>query len=524
MANPCPISSQFVCFIIITYFMFIFGELIRPLPRSLPNDILSLHIATRLRTDPNSIKTASSDYGNLVQENPIAVLYPSSIDDIVTLIKFANNCSTPFSISARGHGHSVRGQAMARDGVVVDMSTLSENGIGIRVSSNWNPSLGYYYADVGGEQLWIQVLRAALEHGLAPVSWTDYLYLTVGGTLSNAGISGQSFLHGPQISNVLELDVITGKGDFVTCSPNRNPELFFGVLGGLGQFGIITRARIILEKAPTTRAKWVRLIYSDFSAFTRDQEHLISSNAPNYVEGILITNENTTNEWRSSFSSPSRQSDIVSLLKKQGILYAIELVKYYDNQSANTIDKEFQKLLKELNFIPEIIFSTDVTLFDFLNRLGNLEDQKRPLESHPWLHLFVPKSRVSDFNDVALTTILPKLNETSGVFLFFPFNRKKWDNRMSAVIPEDEEDIFYMLALLHSCPPNQYHILDELNNEIVRLCEKAGIKTKQYLASYESQQEWINNYGSKWKTIRERKEKFDPKRILSPGQRIFNSF
>ncbi|KAK6120414.1 hypothetical protein DH2020_045894 [Rehmannia glutinosa] len=222
-------------------------------------------------------------------------------------------------------------------------------------------------------------------------------------------------------------------------------------------------------------------------------------------------------------SPPSRQSDIASLLKKQGLLYSIELVKYYDNQNANTIDKEFQKLLKELNFIPEIIFSTDVTLFDFLNRLGNLDDQKRPLDSHPWLHLFVQKSRLSDFNDVALATILPKLNETSGVFLFFPFNRKKWDNRMSAVIPEDDEDIFYMLALLHSCPPNQYHILDELNNEIVRLCKKAGIKTKQYLASYESQQEWIKNYGSKWRVIQEMKEKFDPKKILSPGQRIFNS-
>ena len=37
----------------------------------------------------------------------------------------------------------------------------------------------------------------------------------------------------------------------MTCSRTRNPELFFGVLGGLGQFGIITRARIVLDKAPT---------------------------------------------------------------------------------------------------------------------------------------------------------------------------------------------------------------------------------------------------------------------------------
>lgn len=81
----------------------------------------------------------------------------------------------------------------------------------IRVSQD--PTLGFYYADVGGEQLWIDVLHATLGHGggFAPVSWTDYLYLSVGGTLSNAGISGQSFRYGPQISNVYELDVVTGK-------------------------------------------------------------------------------------------------------------------------------------------------------------------------------------------------------------------------------------------------------------------------------------------------------------------------
>lgn len=42
----------------------------------------------------------------------------------------------------------------------------------------------------------------------------------------------------------------SGKGEFVCCSKKRNSELFDAVLGGLGQFGIITRARIALAKAP----------------------------------------------------------------------------------------------------------------------------------------------------------------------------------------------------------------------------------------------------------------------------------
>lgn len=102
----------------------------------------------------------------------------------------------------------MRGQASAPDGVVVDMASLGRlQGGGARRLA---VSVEGRYVDAGGEQLWVDVLRASMAHGLTPVSWTDYLHLTVGGTLSNAGISGQAFRHGPQISNVLELDVITG--------------------------------------------------------------------------------------------------------------------------------------------------------------------------------------------------------------------------------------------------------------------------------------------------------------------------
>ena len=43
---------------------------------------------------------------------------------------------------------------------------------------------------------------------------------------------------------------VAGKGEMITCSPDKNSDLFFAALGGLGQFGIITRARIVLEPAP----------------------------------------------------------------------------------------------------------------------------------------------------------------------------------------------------------------------------------------------------------------------------------
>lgn len=95
---------------------------------------------------------------------------------------------------------------MALNGVVIDMKKMRENG-GTRVSI---VSETEATADLGGDQLWVDVMIDVLKLGHSPFSWTDYLNLTVGGTLSNAGISGQTFRFGPQITNVQELDVVTG--------------------------------------------------------------------------------------------------------------------------------------------------------------------------------------------------------------------------------------------------------------------------------------------------------------------------
>ncbi|GAA0171390.1 oxidase [Lithospermum erythrorhizon] len=487
-----------------------------------PYEFMSLDIVSKLRADHDALKEASSDFGNLIQNPPAAVLYPSSINDIIELVKFSHNCSTPFTIAAKGRGHSARGQAMAQNGVVIEMSSLNNNNDNNRIKVSWDPSIGFY-ADVGGEQLWIDVLKKTVEQGVAPVSWTDYLYLTVGGTLSNAGISGQTFRYGPQIFNVYEMDVITGKGELMTCSHHVNSELFFGVLGGLGQFGIITRARIALREAPT-RVKWMRMIYDDFSAFTKDQEHLISmENGMDYVEGSLILHQQgSANNWRSSFFTPLDQSRIASLSSKFGILYSLEVVKYYDDAKVHTIDMEIEVLLEGMKFVAGLKFKREVSYIDFLNRVrsGELELQSKGEWEvpHPWLNLFVPKSSIMDFNAGVFLDIIHRQNKPSGPILVYPTSRKMFDERMSAVIPEGEEEIFYCVGLLHSSSDED---LDSQNNEILEYCNKFGLKIKQYLPHYKTKQEWKDHFGPNWKTFQERKALFDPKMILSPGQMIF---
>ncbi|EHA8591749.1 putative Cytokinin dehydrogenase 1 [Cocos nucifera] len=99
-------------------------------------------------------------------------------------------------------------------------------------------------------------------------------------------------------------------------------------------------------------------------------------------------------------------------------------------------------------------------------------------------------------------------------------NRNKWDRRTSAVIPDEE--IFYSIGLLwsgvHAC-----ECLEDQNKEILHFCNQAGINHKQYLPHYTTQADWMKHFGSKWDTFVERKRRYDPKALLSPGQQIFTT-
>ncbi|XP_031382892.1 cytokinin dehydrogenase 3-like [Punica granatum] len=544
MEERHPNSTYFITIFIISGLLSTVGESSKPyansteFPAPLPNDLSSLPnlFANELRLDPDSINLASTDYGNIFRVFPAAVLHPTSLNNVVSLIQSSYNSSTPFTIAARGQGHSVQGQAMSQGGVVVNMMSLREHAINNSnndqsrafIASVFHRPSGKYlhYADVGGEMLWIDVLQDTTKQGFSPVSWTDYLYLSVGGTLSNAGISGQTFRFGPQISNVHELDVITGTGEFLTCSRSKNSELFYAVLGGLGQFGIITRARIALEPAPK-RVKWVRMLYNDFSVFTRDQERLISihgrkqRNALDYVEGFLMMNQQGSPD---SWFPSSEHARITSLVTKYGVIYCLEVAKYYDDLSRDSVDMDLENLFRGLGHTPGFRYKKDVSYVEFLNRVrvGELQLRSQGLWDvpHPWLNLFLPKSHISDFNEGVFRNIILKNNITTGLVLFYPMNRNKWDDRMSASILDEE--VFYTVAFLQSTGFDDWQHFDQQNNQVLQYCKDAGIRIKQYLPHYRSKEDWAGHFGSKWRTFRERKTQFDPKMILSPGQMIFN--
>lgn len=91
--------------------------------------------------------------------------------------------------------------------------------------------------------------------------------LSVGGALSVGGIGATTHRYGMQTDNVRELDVVTGDGEILTCSPEMNSDLFNSVRAGLGQFGIITSATLALVPAPD-RARMYVPSYPDLESLS----------------------------------------------------------------------------------------------------------------------------------------------------------------------------------------------------------------------------------------------------------------
>ncbi|KAE8674385.1 Cytokinin dehydrogenase 7 [Hibiscus syriacus] len=465
---------------------------------------------------------AGKDFGGIYSVNPLVLIKPSGSEDIARVVKAASRTSH-VTVAARGNGHSINGQAMADGGLVIDMRSTEDNHFKLLTID------GSPYIDISGGALWEDVLKRCVSmFRLAPQSWTDYLSLTVGGTLSNAGVSGQAFRYGPQTSNVTELEIVTGKGEITVCSETQNSELFFGALGGLGQFGIITRARVKLQPAPDM-VRWIRLVYSEFEEFTRDAEFLVTreeGESFDYVEGFVLSNcHDPINGWPSVPLDPDHEFNPAHIPQTAGsVLYCLEAALHYrHNDHPSTVDAAVNGLLERLEFIRRLKFQVNVSYIEFLLRVKRVEEHAKANgiwdSPHPWLNIFVSQSSIVDFDRTVFRKMLK--DGVGGPMLIYPLLRSKWDDRTSVVLPKGE--IFYIVALLRFVPQgSSVEKLVAQNLEIVKRCNDEGLDFKLYLPNYHSKDDWKRHFGNEWSRFMERKFSFDPMAILAPGQRIFN--
>ncbi len=97
--------------------------------------------------------------------------------------------------------------------------------------------------DVEGMTTYAELVDATLPHGLAPAIVPELKSITIGGATTGLGIESSGFRYGLVHDTVHELDVMTADGTILTCSPNENPELFYGFPNSYGSLGYATRVR-----------------------------------------------------------------------------------------------------------------------------------------------------------------------------------------------------------------------------------------------------------------------------------------
>ncbi|HTV18425.1 MAG TPA: FAD-binding protein [Polyangiaceae bacterium] len=431
--------------------------------------------------EAGALAEAADDFGHIVHRTPWAVLRARSARDVQRMLRFANRHR--LSICMRGQGHSTQGQAQAEGGVVIDSRGLDAI-----------ESIGPEGARVGAGVRWIDLLEATLERGLTPPVFTDFIELSVGGTLSVGGIGGATQRHGLQVDNVLELEVVTGGGERVTCSPRRRRALFEAVLGGLGQCAIIVGATLRLVAAPES-ARVYQLFYADLEAFTRDQRRALRDGRFDYLEGQVLTQPD------GSFQ------------------FLLEAAAYF-SQPALPDDAA---LLAGLTPIEGATLVDDRRYFDWQNRLAPLIETLRASGAwdvpHPWLNLFLPARSADDFVQGVLDALGPE-DTGGGPILCYPFRRAALTRPFVAM---PDADVVVIFGLLRFAPPDPAAVqaLLEQNRVLYELARDAGGKRYAIDSVPFTPEDWRDHFGERFAAFAALRARFDPNGVLTPGQQIF---
>jgi cytokinin dehydrogenase len=237
---------------------------------------LMRRISGKVCLDHESLAAASWDFGRVAECRPSIVVWPVNTDDVVAIVQIAREARTTLAI--RGAGHSQGGQALSRGGIVIHTEQLC------RIDA-FNATEGTITAEAG--MLWNDLVNTVMQHSLLPVVMTDHLKVTLGGTLAIGGVGPASFRSGAQIDSCEGLEVVLGTGEVVWLSATQQPRLFEHVLGGLGQFGVVTKVRLRLRTAPR-RIRSYYLVYDQVDTLLRDARLLMRREDVHLLSGYAL--------------------------------------------------------------------------------------------------------------------------------------------------------------------------------------------------------------------------------------------
>jgi FAD/FMN-containing dehydrogenase len=182
---------------------------------------------TLLRPGDDGYDATRKVYNAMIDKRPALIVRCAGTADVMNAVTFARTHN--LLVAVRGGGHSVAGKSVCDGGVLIDLSPMK----GIRVDPTHRTAQAQAGLTLG------EVDRETQAFGLATplgtVSDTGIAGLTLGG-----GAGWLSGKYGLACDNLRSVDVVTADGRFLTASVGEHPDLFWGLRGGSGNFGIVT--------------------------------------------------------------------------------------------------------------------------------------------------------------------------------------------------------------------------------------------------------------------------------------------
>jgi FAD/FMN-containing dehydrogenase len=180
-----------------------------------------------LRHGDDGYDDARTVFNGMIDRSPAVIARAAGVGDVVTAVNVARERGVPLSVYGGGHG--VTGSAVCDDGVCLDLRAM--NAVEVDPAART--------ARVGGGAVWGDVDPATQEHGLA-VTGGRVPDTGVGGLVLGSGSGWLERSIGLTCDSLLSVEVVTADGRVVTASESENPDLFWGIRGGGGNFGVIT--------------------------------------------------------------------------------------------------------------------------------------------------------------------------------------------------------------------------------------------------------------------------------------------
>lgn len=165
------------------------------------------------------------------------VLKPASVDEFISIFKYANKQNV--KLTFRGGGCSYGDASINNKGIIVDISKYNK-------IINFDEATGILKAESGVtiKQLW----EFSIEKGFWPPVVSGTMHPTLGGALSMNIHGKNNFKAGTIGEHVLEFSFLTPKGDITVCSPEKNSELFYSAISGMGMLGAFLEVTIKMKK------------------------------------------------------------------------------------------------------------------------------------------------------------------------------------------------------------------------------------------------------------------------------------